>query len=106
MSFPGFPFGAGSFVDSVLNSPRVVGMEVVQATSAPAALEELMQRSGLQVQTATEPVQIDDDLLASIDLAFDRLLPAEAGVDAAHRPWIDDLQRQRLIVYQRDCASA
>jgi hypothetical protein len=73
----------GSFVDYVLSSPRAVAIDRPDSSSAPAALTELLRRSGIEPGTAP-PARIDDDLLAQVDLDFSRLLPNQEAVDTAH----------------------
>jgi hypothetical protein len=80
---PGLPMDPGSFVDYVLSSPRAVAIDRPDSSSAPAALTELLRRSGIEPGTAP-PARIDDDLLAQVDLDFSRLLPNQEAVDTAH----------------------
>ncbi len=80
---PRLPVSAGSFVDYVLDSPRIPDEALAQSGPAPAALTAVLQRSGLAPTAQTEPLRIDDDLLAIVDLGFDQLLSMQAGIDAA-----------------------
>jgi hypothetical protein len=80
---PGLPMNPGSFVDYVLASPRAVASDPPASGSAPAALTELLRRSGIE-HGGSQPARIDDDLLAQIDIDFARLLPDDAAVDAAN----------------------
>lgn len=80
---PGIPMRPGSFVDYVLASPRGWNLDPASTTWSPAALTELLQRSGLQSPTQSELIQIDSELLASIDRNFAQFLPAAAGTAAA-----------------------
>jgi len=80
---PGLPMDPGSFVDYILGSPRSVADDPPNSSSAPAALTELLRRSGID-QGTTASARIDDDLLAQIDLDFTRLLPNEQAVDTAN----------------------
>ncbi|MEZ4533140.1 MAG: hypothetical protein R2855_19255 [Thermomicrobiales bacterium] len=81
--FPGLPVSANSFVDYVSNSPRVSASTSTETSPSPAALTALLQRSGLDSPSPASAIQIDDDLLASLDLGFAHVLPVEDGVDAA-----------------------
>lgn len=79
---PGLPMDPGSFVDYILNSPRTAAIDRPDSSSAPAALTELLRRSGID-QGSAPSTQIDDDLLAQVDLDFSRLLPNQQAVDTA-----------------------
>jgi hypothetical protein len=81
--FPGLPVSAGSFVDYVLESPRAPNTGPAQINLAPAALTELLRLSSVQGITQGDRLQVDDALLARIDLAFTQLLPQQAGIDSA-----------------------
>jgi hypothetical protein len=81
---PGLPMSAGSFVDYILESPRIAQQTNAASTSlSPTSLVDLLLQSGLEPNPSTERMQIDDELLAQIDLEFTQLLPVQSGVDAA-----------------------
>lgn len=73
---------AGSFVDYILESPRLAAANPSKSGSAPRVLTELLRRAGLREGISSNAV-IDDDMLSSIDRGFANLLPATAAVDAA-----------------------
>ncbi len=64
--------------------------------SAPAALTELLRRSGID-QGTTASARIDDDLLAQIDLDFARLLPNAASGGYRECARFDDSRSRFLI---------
>lgn len=79
---PGLLMSASSFVDYVLESPRLAASDPPKSGSAPRVLTELLQRAGLE-DGITSTAQIDDQMLADIDQGFPILLPASAALDAA-----------------------
>ena len=79
---PGLTMNAASFVDYVRASPRLATPAPPDSEQAPASLSEFLRHTGV-VRSSDLPEQIDDDLLAQIDLQFDRILPAGEAVDAA-----------------------
>jgi hypothetical protein len=79
---PGLPMNPGSFVDYVLNSPRVAAADSAGVGKAPTALAALLQRAGIDQDTDTATV-VDQNLLAHVDLGFGKLLPADSAIACA-----------------------
>lgn len=81
---PGLPMNPSSFVDYIRQSPRLALTSPPDDGQTPIVLALLLQRVEI-LQPSNAPTHIDDELLAQIDLHFDRLLPAATAIDAATR---------------------
>jgi hypothetical protein len=79
---PGLPVRAGSFVDYVLESPRVASNDA-ETSPSPPALTAILLQGGLETGADALTMQIDDDLLSMIDRAFARLITDEEAIEAA-----------------------
>ncbi|TXG81534.1 MAG: hypothetical protein E6R14_07710 [Thermomicrobiales bacterium] len=80
---PGLPVSAGSFESYIVHSPRVSTSAAEHTSTSPPVLTTFLRRSGLEFSTLAGAKTIDDELLASLDLEFARLLPVDAGMNAA-----------------------
>lgn len=79
---PGLPMNPSSFVAYINQSPRLTASHLPAGGSAPMVLTEFLHRVDI-AQGNGRSDRIDDELLSSIDLEFEQLMPAPAALAAA-----------------------